>query len=229
MDHHWSFYLEAIDIKELSVNIDLTTILNVDSFNLSKGQIIYINGHSGSGKSIFFKSLIQLLPTKYKKFEVNSIDISKINPHDLRLKIMYLNQQPQFPEGEVKDLIKNIYNFKINKEFSHQYGQLFFRYYNHLQDNDKTGTLDTANLSGGETQIVQICLALVLCQEILILDEAFSAMDRSTHYKAEQLVKDWFEQPGKQRSIIFASHQPELSKFNPHESYIMDKGILKKN
>jgi ABC-type iron transport system FetAB ATPase subunit len=226
MEHLWSFYLQAITIKNLFVESKGVKILQVEDFKIAPGTICYIDGHSGSGKSIFFKSLIRLLPIQYAHYTLMDKDVSAFSPEELRVKLMYLNQQPMLPLGKVSDFLALVSTFVHHKKDRLNIANSFCQFLNKLDRDKDFLHLDNSNLSGGETQILQLCLALVLCKDTLILDEAFSAMDRTTHYKAEELVLNWLQEKKNKRSIIFTSHQPELSLLKPDIVYCMSRGLL---
>lgn len=58
-------------------------------------------------------------------------------------------------------------------------------------------------LSGGQKQRISIARALLVESEILILDDALSAVDGRTEYQILQNLRQW----GKQRTLIVSAHR----------------------
>lgn len=218
--------MEAINISKLNVLVKGVKILEADEFYLPPGKVCYLAGHSGSGKSIFFKSLIRLLPINVQKFSIFNENALAFTPEVLRSKIMYLNQQPQIAHHyvyEFIDFISKLSIYQKQKIFIYEHIKKLLSFFD---KNDSFYKLETSNLSGGETQILQLVLGITLCQNVLLLDEAFSAMDRRTQEIAEKIVLNWLNDKIDSRSIIFSSHQPELTHLNPKISYGIHKGKL---
>lgn len=151
-------------------------------------------------------------------------DIQSYPATELRKNIMYLNQQPHFPHGSVESFIKLIENYKIHKDSVIDLKQQILQTIKLLNRDESLFKKDINSLSGGETQIIQMAIALALDPHILILDEAFSAMDNKTHILAERLSMSWLEKSDK--SIIFTSHQIELCTFNINHNYQISNGIV---
>ena len=212
---------KALKKLELSLGPPINEQMRIDAFNAANSAYLDI-------KSIFFKSLIRLLPIQYAHYTLMGKDVSLLSPEELRIKLMYLNQQPMLPLGKVSDFLSLVSTFTHHRMDRLKIENGFCQFLKELDRDKDFLHLDNSNLSGGETQILQLCLALTLCLDTLILDEAFSAMDRTTHYKAEELVLNWVQEKKNERSIIFTSHQPELSLIKPDIIYNMSRGILQR-
>lgn len=157
-----------LEIKNLSKTyISLTDevkVLDSISFNINKGEFISLVGKSGCGKSTILNILAGL--DKDYKGEVIGMD---------NISIGYMMQSDSlFPWLTVLEnsclllKIKNIYNeenIKYVKYLINKYGLKEF-------ENTKT-----SNLSGGQRQRVALIRTIAIKPDLVLLDEAFSALD----------------------------------------------------
>lgn len=73
-----------------------------------------------------------------------------------------------------------------------------------LRESD--GTKYPHQLSGGMQQRVAIAQALIMRPKILLMDEAFSALDPGTRAGMQRLIKDLWRETG--TTILFVTHNP---------------------
>ena len=147
-----------------------------------RGSHIGIIGSTGSGKS----SLVNLLPRFYDvcggEVLVDGVNVKDYDLKALRGKIGVVSQKKALFKGTVRD------NIKIGKETATDEEIWQALTYAQARDmiEDKPGKLDFMleqdgkNLSGGQRQRMTIARALVRKPEILILDDAASALDYAT-------------------------------------------------
>ena len=77
------------------------------------------------------------------------------------------------------------------------------------------------NLSGGQVQLVALARALVSNPQLLLLDEAFSAMGRDMRRFAYELISNLKEN----RGIILATHDIGTA-LKADRIYILEDGII---
>ncbi len=72
-------------------------------------------------------------------------------------------------------------------------------------------------LSGGMQQRVAIAQALIMRPKILLMDEAFSALDPGTRAGMQRLIKDLWRETG--TTVLFVTH-------NPREAVILATRVI---
>ena len=78
------------------------------------------------------------------------------------------------------------------------------------------------NLSGGQKQMIALARALYFKPQLLILDEATSAMDRLS----EQFVLQLLQHLKNEMGIIFITHRLHILRSFCDRVYILEKGII---
>lgn len=152
------------------------------SFNAKKGEIIGIIGSTGSGKT----SLINLIGHFYDATEgtiyVDGKDVKSYNNEELRKKIGYVLQKAILFKGTVKENLlwgnKNATDDDLNQAIKIAQVEEILKT-KELGINSKVEN-DGKNFSGGQRQRITIARALVKKPQILILDDATSALDYAT-------------------------------------------------
>lgn len=162
------------------------------SLKIKRGDTVGIIGSTGSGKS----SLISLLPRFYDvtggRVLVDGEDVRNYDLKALREKIGVVSQKKALFKGSVRDNIRFAKPDATDEEIwqaleTAQAKQMVL---------DKTGGLDFMleqdgkNLSGGQRQRMTIARALVRKPEILILDDAASALDYATGAALNRALKN---------------------------------------
>ena len=174
-----------IEIKNLNVFYKDKKLLSELDFDMSEGKFTGITGASGSGKSLFAKSLIRLFDDHFRvradKFKIAGRDILNLSQNELkdhRRKVAALVFQNSIaslhPLLNVGDHFNAYLNGdkRANKELAFSYFKEFG-----LNNANLIWHKYSYELSGGEASRVQIALALCLKPKILICDEITSGLD----------------------------------------------------
>ena len=161
------------------------------SFDVYKGQTIGIIGGTGSGKS----SLVSLIPGFYEasggRVLINGVDIRELDRSDLRKRTGMVFQKSELFSGSIRENLKygdpDGGDEKLIRALKTAEAYEFVK--------DKPGFLDYMieqggkNLSGGQRQRLTIARALMRDPEILILDDASSALDYETDMKLRENIR----------------------------------------
>ena len=177
-----------LEVKNLIHRYNQKVVLDIEGFELSKGEVLALIGPNGAGKSTFLR-ILNLLE-KPTQGIVNIFGITPINNrqrHNLRKKMVMIFQEPLLFKSTVYNNVSyGLRMRKKNKDFiKNKVLEALEKFgISHLI-NRQAGTL-----SGGEAQRVSLARALVLEPEILLLDEPFAALDQPTR---EELREDLYK------------------------------------
>lgn len=176
-----SEYSVEFDKACLSYNGSEESLHNID-LKIPRGSSIGVIGSTGSGKT----SLVNLIPRFYDVTGgcvlVDGVDVRDYDTKALRSKIGVISQKKALFAGTVRDNIR----FGKQDATDEEIWQALETAQAKQMIEDKSGQLDFVleqegkNLSGGQRQRMTIARALVRKPEVLILDDAASALDYAT-------------------------------------------------
>lgn len=176
-----SEYSVEFDKACLSYNGSEESLHNID-LKIKRGSSIGVIGSTGSGKT----SLVNLIPRFYDVTGgcvlVDGVDVRDYDTKALRSKIGVVSLKKALFAGTVRDNIR----FGKQDATDEEIWQALETAQAKQMIEDKSGQLDFVleqegkNLSGGQRQRMTIARALVRKPEVLILDDAASALDYAT-------------------------------------------------
>lgn len=155
------------------------------SITVRRGQTLGIVGKTGSGKTTLIKQLLREYPLGSGEITVAGIPLEQIAVEDVHRWIGYVPQEQILFSRTVRENIQYGKPGGSEEEVRHALEAAAF-----LQDiSTLSHGLDTivgekgVSLSGGQKQRVSIARALMADPEILLLDDAMSAVDAKTEAK----------------------------------------------
>jgi oligopeptide transport system ATP-binding protein len=180
------------------------------SFDLAPGQIVGVVGESGSGKSTLAKCLVRLVEpdrgtVRYRDEDV--VEMRGARLAGLRRAVQLVYQDPYSslnPLMSAGDAIAEpawVHRVIERRERRAYAGELLEL----VGLSPATAVRRPRELSGGQRQRVAIARAMAVRPEVLIADEAVSALDVSIQAQILNLLGDLRADKGV--SILFISHQ----------------------
>lgn len=175
---------------------------------IKPGDRLALVGPTGSGKSLILRALALLDPIDRGEISWCGSPVVDGEVPAFRSQVLYLQQRSPVIEGTVEDNLKIPFSLQIRSDiaFPRQRAE-------ELLDGLGRGsdflTSHTANLSGGERQIVALMRALLVTPTLLLLDEPSAALDPQTSAALEQLVDSWHAEAPAARAFVWVSHDPE--------------------
>lgn len=200
---------------------DVLKDLNI---KIKKGKSIGVLGKTGSGKSTFIKQLLHLYPMNTESIYIDGKNIDKYTAESIREKIGYVPQKHMVFSKNIKDNIKLSKPNATDEEVME--AVRFADFEKDLKIFPKG--LDTLcgekgiSLSGGQNQRIGIARAILKNPDILILDDAMSAVDGKTE---KNILKN-IQKLKEKKTMIISSHRISQVK-ELDEIIVLDKGEIK--
>jgi peptide/nickel transport system ATP-binding protein len=200
------------------------------SFNIAKGETLSLVGESGCGKSTVGKAILRLVePTDGEVFldgqRIDNIPAGKLRPLRRRVQVVFQDPFSSLnPRMRVRDIIAEpLQNFGLAG--------------NRSETDDRVAKLmDTVRLprdamnrfphefSGGQRQRIGIARALAPGADLIICDEAVSALDVSVKAQIVNLMSDLQDELG--LALLFISHDLAIVEHLTHRVAVMYLGKI---
>ena len=199
------------------------------SFTIPRGRTVSIVGESGSGKSTTARVLLGLEDATEGTVEIAGDDISTLKRRELmgiRRKVQPVFQNPFAsldPRYTVAELIEEplkVHRIGSRAERAKKVAQLL----DDVMLAADYGPRYPHQLSGGQRQRVAIARALALDPDLVVLDEAVSALDVLVQAQILELLTDLQRDLG--LSYLFISHDLAVVRMISHEVHVMQRGRI---
>lgn len=204
------------------------TVKAVDgvSFEIYPGETYGLVGESGSGKSTIGRSVIRLYEPTAGQIEFNGMDISgKLDANttkSLRQNMQMIFQDPMAslnPRKKVIDLIALGLDIHFPQLTQEERKNKVYKILEMVGLSHEHANRYPHQFSGGQRQRIGIARALIMDPELIIADEAISALDVSIQAQVVNLMKDIQRETN--IAYLFIAHDLSMVK------YISDRiGVL---
>lgn len=179
------------DFKFIQKNASGTFLLEIKDFHLSKGEIVFLMGNSGSGKSTFFNLLTGIKDSELSNMTRNDFSSIEFVMHESKL----------LPWHTLKKNVDVINKIGINQITENKLLSICVA----LGLPNQILKLKTWQLSLGMRQRFEIALALSNTPNLVIFDEALSGIDNNNKKNVCKVIYNLIKKNN--TSFIGTAHQ----------------------
>lgn len=215
----------VVSVKNACIFQEHNTILNDISFEIEKGEFVYLIGRTGSGKTSLLKTLYGDLPLRLGDINVSGYDIRSIRPSQvpyLRRKLGIIFQDFQlFMDRSVAEnltFVMKATGWKDNAKMKQRLSDVLMQ----------VGLGSVASkmphqLSGGEQQRIVIARSLINEPALIIADEPTGNLDPEV---SEGIFKLFLDINKQGTAILLSTHNHQLINSFPSRVLKCEKGKL---
>jgi len=223
----------SLDIRNLSLSLGDTRILNNVSLSVADGERVGLVGSSGSGKSMLLRAATGLLPSSAhitgscKLGETQTVGASD----DLlaRLRGKYVGvvfQQANRALNPMLSIEEQIslplrLHYQLDPQDIHRRVCLMLE---KVGLASKLASQRTFELSGGQQQRVGIATALITSPRLILADEPTTALDSVTQRDVVDMLTSLVDDMG--ASMLFVTHDFSVLSRAAQRCYVLDSGRL---
>lgn len=184
------------------------SVLNINKLEITSGERIAIIGRVGAGKSTLLKLLAGQGTASQGKVILDGVDISRIDPADIRRQVGYVSQDSHLFFGSLRQNLLLGHPHATEQEM--------------IQALTVSGAISLVQkdaamldyiineggrgLSGGQRQMILLSRMLVRNPKVVLMDEPTTFMDENLENNVLKQLDQWVGG----RSMILVTHRPAL-------------------
>ncbi|WP_417642005.1 SmdA family multidrug ABC transporter permease/ATP-binding protein [Enterobacter kobei] len=195
----------AVAIREFRYPLTDSATLSGVNFTLNPGQMLGICGPTGAGKSTLLSLIQRHFDVDQGEISYHGIPLPRLKLDVWRSRLAVVNQTPFLFSDTVANNIALGKPGATQQEIEHAarlasvHEDILRLPQGYETEVGERGVM----LSGGQKQRISIARALLLNAEILILDDALSAVDGRTEHEILHNLRQW----GEGRTVIISAHR----------------------
>ena len=203
-----------LEVKELTVACQGKTVIRDICFSLKKGEILGIVGESGSGKSTILKAVMGILGEEYTitKGEIlykgnNLLELSRREKRKISgPEIGMIFQDTKASLCPVRRVESQIYEAlaeheTVTKKEARNRAELLLKKLG-FAEGERVLKSYPFELSGGMSQRVGICMAMLLSPALLLADEPTSALDVTLQKQVVEKLLELRKEEGTAMAVV---------------------------
>ncbi|CAI6363371.1 unnamed protein product [Macrosiphum euphorbiae] len=176
--------------------------LNGVSFETTSSEKIGVIGRTGAGKSSLLAALCKMCDISSGTIFIDSVDLSKISPREIRNRICVIPQDPFLFDGTIRENIDPLKEYMDSNIWS------ALQRCHLVATVKRLGGLgcylgDNYNLSVGEKQLLCLVRAILKNAKVVCVDEATANVDEITDRKIQETIRTAF----KHSTVITIAHR----------------------
>ncbi len=200
--------MPLLEVQNINFGYDQRDVLKDISFQVNKGEIFFLLGPNGCGKTTLLDCVLGLLRPRNGDIQINGANINGIKPESMARQVAYVPQSHEktFPYT-VRDIVLmgrasyiGLFGSPSEEDMAIVEEALALVGILHLLDRRYT------QLSGGEGQLVMIARALAQKTPLIVMDEPTAHLDFKHELVIMETIVDLVKETG--LSILMATHFP---------------------
>jgi len=198
-------------------------VLEIQGISLEPGEKIAILGTNGSGKSTMLKVMSGLYPPTHGRVLLDGVDITQIDPQDVRRSVGYLSQDVRLFSGTLRD---NLNLSMLERDDTRLFDALDFAGLGQfVREHHKGLDLDIRDggegLSVGQRQSIGWARIWLQDPSVVLLDEPTAALDQALENALIKRLERWLAG----RTAIIATHRMPILELTDR-TFILQGGRL---
>ena len=179
------------------------------SFDIKRGETLGLVGESGSGKTTAALAIARLIDASGGEVNLNNVDLFQLESEDLRqarTKLQFIFQDPYSslnPRKRAEEIVREPLDSLTDFDMAERQ-QIVDKLFQSVGLRHEQKKLFPHQFSGGQRQRLGIARALSTNPELVICDEAVSALDVAVQAQILNLLKDLQVNLG--LTYLFISH-----------------------
>ena len=191
------------------------------SFDIKRGECLGLVGESGCGKSTLTRAILGLEPLQAGQITLDGEDVSTSEAAQQRMQVVFQDPYGSFnPRHKVARLISEPF-YRLGRAATAEELDMALTSVG-LRPEDKDKYIH--EFSGGQRQRIAIARALIIRPELIILDEAVSALDVSVRAQILDLLADLSKDFG--LTYLFITHDLTVVRAIADRLLVMQAGKI---
>lgn len=195
----------VLEFDDVTFSYNGKTILNNLNYSVKKNEVISIIGDNGAGKTTIFNLVFNLVKPDKGSIFINGINTLGLFKEKLCQNVAILNQDAFLIDISIRDYL-SLSDSNINKQKQickelniHDFIMKLPKKYDTLLKNNGS------TFSGGQKKLIQLAKIFLSNNEIILLDEATSSLDKEMTKNVINLIKK-----NKNKTFIIITHKKEI-------------------
>ena len=209
--------MTLLEVKNLNSYYGKSHVVYDVNIGVDQGEIVAIVGRNGVGKTTILKSIMSLVEKKDSKITFKNLDITDLPTYKISRNGI----------GFIPDRGGVFLDLTVEENFKLAQRKGGYRFEDILDIFPQIKPLlkrKGAHLSGGERRLVGISRALLMSQDLLLIDEPSEGLAPSI---VKEIAKILLELKEKGISILFADQNPTFILDVSDRIYVIDNGQVK--
>lgn len=226
----------TLTVDNLTLNYGSVRALSKISLQIGKGRIMGIVGESGSGKSTLVRAVLGLIPDTAEvvcgQILFDGMDLARLSDQQMRAirgcRISYISQDPLralTPTLTIGNQMSDIQFRSADSMKKKRQSAIAILKRVGMPDPEHRLGMYPHQLSGGQRQRVSIAMAVMMKPDLLIADEATTALDATLELEIINLLKELQTEIG--CSMLFVTHHLGVVASLCDDVAVMHQGIIR--